>query len=93
LSPAFEYRGITTVSLVETNDGASKAVRLYLDNGGVGLDSQLQPGCDAMLRALQAHGFTLGENLEWYHDPEAEHSERAWSKRVWRPLLFLYGLK
>jgi len=28
-----------------------------------------------------------------WSDPEAEHNERAWSKRVWRPLLFLYGVK
>jgi predicted alpha/beta superfamily hydrolase len=93
LSPAFVHRDINVVSLVEKHAGPSKNIRIYMDNGGVGLDEQLQPGCDAMLSALQAHGFRIGDNLEWYRDPEAEHNERAWSRRVWRPLLFLYGVK
>ncbi|HXI83220.1 MAG TPA: alpha/beta hydrolase-fold protein [Verrucomicrobiae bacterium] len=91
LSPAFVYREINAPSLVENYTGANKKIRIYIDGGGVGLDAQLQPGCDAMLRALQANGFKMGGNLEWYRDPEAEHNERAWSKRVWRPLLFMYG--
>jgi len=91
LSPAFVYRDINAPALVENYTGANKGIRIYIDDGGVGLDAQLQPGCDAMLRALQANGFTMGKNLEWYRDPEAEHNERAWSKRVWRPLLFMYG--
>jgi predicted alpha/beta superfamily hydrolase len=91
LSPAFAYRDIIAPSLVENYTGANKKIRIYIDDGGMGLDAQLQPGCDAMLRALQANGFKMGENLEWYRDPEAEHNERAWSKRVWRPLLFMYG--
>ena len=93
LSPAFVFRNINAVALVENYHGESKKIRIYMDDGGVGLDNQLLPGCEAMLRALQANGFTMGENLEWYHDPEAEHSERSWSKRVWRPLLFMYGIK
>lgn len=95
LSPAFVDKDINAnvVPAVENDSGGSKKIRIYMDNGGVGLDSHLQPGCDAMLRALQAHGFKMGENLEWYSDPEAEHNERAWSKRVWRPLLFMFGIK
>jgi predicted alpha/beta superfamily hydrolase len=95
LSPAFVDRDINAnaVPVVEDYSGGSKKIRIYMDNGGVGLDSHLQPGCEAMLRALQANGFKMGENLEWYRDPEAEHNERAWSKRVWRPLLFMYGIK
>ena len=95
LSPAFLDRDIkaNAVPLVETYDGPAKKIRIYMDNGGVGLDDRLQAGCEAMLRALQANGFKMGENLEWYRDPEAEHNERAWSKRVWRPLLFMYGVK
>jgi predicted alpha/beta superfamily hydrolase len=95
LSPAFVYNvaEVDAVALVDNYTGTNKAIRLYVDNGGVGLESQLQPGVEAMLRALQAHGFEMGKNLEWYHDLEAEHSERAWSKRVWRPLLFLFGKK
>ncbi len=93
LSPAFVYRDINAPLLVEKYTGPNKKIRIYIDDGGVGLEAQLQPGCDAMLRALQANGFKMGENLEWYRDPEAEHNERTWSKRVWRPLLFMFGVK
>jgi len=93
LSPAFVLGGIDAPKLVETYDGPDKHIRIYMDNGGVGLESELQPGCDKMLQALQTHGFKMGENLEWYPDPDAEHNERAWSKRVWRPLLFMYAVK
>jgi predicted alpha/beta superfamily hydrolase len=93
LSPAFEHRDIDVVPLVAKYKGRSKNIRLYIDNGGVGVDEQLQPGCEAMMSALQTHGFRIGDNLEWYRDPEAEHNEQAWSKRVWRPLVFFYGVK
>jgi predicted alpha/beta superfamily hydrolase len=92
LSPVFAHRDINVVSLVEKYAGRNKKIRIYIDNGGVGLDEQLQPGCEAMLSALLAHGFRMGDNLEWYRDPQAEHNEQAWSKRVWRPLLFLYSV-
>ena len=91
LSPAFLFNDINAPREVESYDGPAKNIRIYMDNGGVGLEGQLQPGCDAMLRALQEKGFKLDENLVWFRDPDAEHNERAWSKRVRRPLLFMFG--
>lgn len=90
LSPAFTPPHDSAVRLVEKDDGPNKRIRLYLDNGGVALDSVLQTGCENMLRALQNKGFRIGENLYWFHDRQAEHSERAWARRVWRPLLFMF---
>jgi len=66
-------------------------LRLYLDNGGDELDTQLQEGTDAMLKVLPARGFTEGDNLMWVRDPAAAHNERAWATRIWRPLLFMFG--
>lgn len=90
LSPAFIPPFGSAVELVEKDEGPAKDLRLYLDNGGVALDSVLQAGCDQMLYALKQKGFRLGENLYWFHDQQAEHSERAWARRVWRPLLFMF---
>lgn len=90
LSPAFIPPFGTAVKMVENDDGPMKNIRLYLDNGGVALDSMLQAGCDQMLHALKQKGFSLGDNLYWFHDKHAEHSERAWAARVWRPLLFMF---
>ncbi len=94
LSPAFiAPYDEEAVRAVEHYAGADKKIRLYMDNGGVALDSVLQSGCDAMLRALEQKGFTRGKNLEWFHDKNAEHNERAWARRVWRPLVFMFGKK
>ncbi|MBI4179458.1 effector binding domain-containing protein [bacterium] len=66
-------------------------VQIYIDNGGVGLEKRLQPGCDLMLEVLQRKGFVLGKDLIWAADPDAEHNEEAWSRRAWMPVLWKYG--
>lgn len=65
--------------------------RLYLDNGGVGLEAELQPGLDRMLEVVRAKGVRPGKSLDVVIDPGAEHHEDAWAARVWRPLEFLFG--
>ena len=94
LSPAFiKPYDEEAVRAVERYVGADKNIRLYLDNGGVALDSVLQSGCEAMLNALEQKGFARGKNLAWFHDPKAEHNEAAWARRLWRPLVFMFGKK
>ncbi len=88
LSPAFPEE---TIEEVGEYDGATKNIRLYIDNGGVGLEKELQIGCDLMLPILRKKGFTDGKNLEWFLDEKAEHNERAWASRLWRPLMFMFG--
>ncbi|MBI5215134.1 MAG: histidine kinase [Ignavibacteriae bacterium] len=88
LSPAFPEESI---SGVEQYNGNEKNIRLYIDNGGVGLEKELQIGCDLMLPVLRKKGFKDGKNLEWFLDEKAEHNERAWAARLWRPLMFMFG--
>lgn len=88
VSPVFWEKQIDAV---KAYSGADKNIRLYIDNGGLGLERELQAGIDAMLPVLKEKGFVEGKNLEWYFDADAEHSERAWAKRVWRPLVFMFG--
>lgn len=90
LSPAFIYQDWKSIRRVNL-PGTEKDIRLYIDNGGIGVEDTLQTGCDAMLKALAAQGFTEGENLQWFFDPQAEHNEPAWARRVWRPLNFMFG--
>lgn len=89
LSPAFMRGDI--LARVRAAAGGPKPIRVYLDNGGVGLEAALQPGCDQMLALLRAHGYTEGVQFQWFHDATAEHNEQAWAARVWRPLTFLYS--
>lgn len=90
VSPAFKISDINYVSTVENYQGDHKPINIYIDNGEVGLESELQPGIDDMLIALQNKNYQLGSNLFWYKYYNAQHSERDWSKRVWRMLKFLF---
>ena len=80
------------VKPVERYDGPAKNLRLYLDNGGVGLDRELQSGNDWMLEVLLRKGFVPGRNLVWFQDLSAEHNEAAWAKRAWMPLEYFFGI-
>ena len=54
---------------------------VYLDNGGVGLETELQPGIDRLLRGLHKSGRTPEVDYRWVLDPQASHHERAWRER------------
>ncbi len=91
LSPAFIWNDFHSVQLVRNYRGPQKNIRIYMDNGGLGREDTLQVGCDSMRTALKKIGFREGQNLRWYRDPHGQHNERAWARRLWRPLLFLFG--
>ncbi len=91
LSPAFKVSEYDYVSVVRNSKYFDKDIKLYIDNGGVGLDSLLQPGIDEMLEALKEKGFKIGNEIYWFKDEEAEHSEAAWAERSWRFLKYLFG--
>lgn len=64
-------------------------VRLYFDDGGVGLDEQLRPGIDTTLAAVRAHGFRDDVDLRFIADPAAEHNEAAWRRRFPAALVWI----
>ena len=76
---------------VRTFKGLRKNVRIYLDVGSVGIESRLKPGYDEMIGLLKGEGYEKGKDLEYFYDKGAEHNERAWARRVWRPLVFFFG--
>lgn len=88
LSPSFSEE---TLQLVAR--GRPEApLRIYMDNGGRGLDAELQRNVDRMLDLLADQGFRFGEDLVWFRDPAANHDEAAWAQRVWMPLLYFFGV-
>lgn len=91
MSPAFRLPGNSAsgwnyVSIVKTSKKRKK-VFFYIDNGGPGLEQQLQPGVDEMLKALSDKGYKQGRDFIYVSDPTAQHNEQAWAKR------FPYALK
>ena len=91
LSPAFGHGDI--LARVGTVQDGPKPIRVYLDNGGVGLEATLQPGCDRMCALLRTQGYREGVQFQWFHEATAVHNEQAWAARVWRPLTFLFGTR
>ncbi|HUL44853.1 MAG TPA: alpha/beta hydrolase-fold protein [Bacteroidota bacterium] len=77
-------------NLMEQYDGPRKALRLYMDCGGSGGDERLKPGIDEMAGLLVLKGYVEGKDFMVYYDSTAEHTERSWAARVWRPLLFMF---
>lgn len=90
LSPAFKIESIDYVSSVINYIGKKKDIKLYIDNGGIGLEASLQPGIDEMLKALTQKEYKLNKDILWIKDNEAEHNEAAWSKRANEFLQFLF---
>jgi len=91
LSPAFF---LNPAYMSRVYKGREKSTRIYIDSGAQDLEVTLRPGCDMMLKYLQEQrGFKTGENLQWFLDEGAGHSERAWAERLWRPMTFMFGVK
>ena len=93
VSPAFFIRGIDYITPVLKNKGKRKDIKIYIDCGGVGLDSLLLVGAEKMVSALKRKGYKKGKDYSWFFDKTGEHNEQNWAKRIWRPLEFFYGIK
>jgi predicted alpha/beta superfamily hydrolase len=84
MSPAFKSLspdGWDYTQVVRSSTRPKPPIFLYLDNGSLGLDSQLQPGIDAMLAALKSKGYRDGKDFIFLRAPTAKHSEADWAKR------------
>jgi len=79
MSPAFKIKDLDYVTTITDYQGKKKDIKIYIDNGGVGLEQRLQPGIDDMLQALKQQGHQ--KNMFWVVDENAKHTEAAWAKR------------
>ncbi|MCB9230812.1 MAG: histidine kinase [Bacteroidia bacterium] len=88
-SPAFRIRDLDYVPTVADHLPPKPPVLVYIDNGGVDLETELQPGIDDMLAALEKWGIREGQGLHYVKDPAATHNEGAWARRFPGALLWL----
>ena len=91
VSPAFDIDRYNYIPFVQHSDSQRKPIKIYIDNGGLGIDSLLQHGVDEMNSILKNKGYKKGINLYYKFYPEAYHSEKDWSARVWQILIYLFG--
>jgi len=93
LSSAFLVDDDKVLKEVRNYSGSRKNIRVYLDCGTVDLEARLRPGSEEMAKILEEKGYRMGSEFEYVLDEGAIHNERAWAKRVWKPLKFLFGKK
>lgn len=90
LSSSFLMDHKKVVREVEAAKRLPADVRIYLDCGTAGPEGRLVPVTKQMHRLLKGKGLVDGKTLEVFVDKGAEHNERAWARRLWRPMKFLF---
>ena len=88
LSNSFYYDNDKAIKMVKNYKGDKKKIKIYIDHGEDGL-----PEGQKMFCALSKKGFIIGNDIDYFYAPGAEHTENAWAERLGRPLLFLFGIK
>ncbi len=89
MSTSFWYDDEKTLKEVREYSGQKKNIKIYLDCGG--REKELISGYKRMVEILKTKGFKKGKDLDYTLDSKGTHSEHYWAKRVWRPLVFMYG--
>ncbi len=87
LSPAFKINKFDILKELKKYEDAKKDIMLYVDDGTVGLESELKPGIDETVNYLKTKGYQITYVLA----QGAEHNEAAWSKRLDKPLIQFFG--
>jgi predicted alpha/beta superfamily hydrolase len=87
-SSAFLWKHNSIIKEVRTFRKPKKSIRIYLDCGMKNLDRFLLPGYKLMVAVLKENGYKKGVDLEYFFDKDGDHTERDWSRRLWRPLKF-----
>ncbi|MEM8599913.1 MAG: hypothetical protein AAGF99_08330 [Bacteroidota bacterium] len=65
----------------------SEPVSLYFHNGTRGIDQFFAESHTLIVETLRERGLS-DVVFEIY---EADHTERDWARRLWRPLTYLFG--
>lgn len=91
LSPAFLIDDNEIINRIRNYSGPEKTIKLYIDNGTIGLEQRLQPAIDELVPLLNQISFMDEHHLLYYIADGAEHNEAAWAERVYLPLVFFFG--
>ena len=91
LSSVFDRGRTRVIDLVESEHARRPRLRVYMDCGGAPGEVTLKEGMEYMVSVLKTRGYVQGSDFTWFFDPDAEHNEKAWAGRLWRPMEFLFG--
>ena len=85
LSSSFYYNNDRSIKQVEDYNGHKKHVKFYIDHGE---DGNVRG--QRMFVELSKKGYVIGQDIDYFYSPGAEHNEREWAARLERPLLFFF---
>lgn len=88
-SPAIKVDPFDYLKKVKEYSGPRKDVKFYFYNGGLNIESTIQPGLDETIQFLINSGYVKGKDFDICIDPTEDHNESAWAKNTYKALLFL----
>lgn len=93
LSPSLMWRKGAVLQMIRKEKYPPQKIKIYFDHGGIGDEGKYESHFTKLLKLLLQKGYKEGEEVLYYFDRKGDHSERSWSKRVWRPLTFMFGME
>ena len=85
LSSSFYYNNDNGIKQVRDYGGTKKKVKFYIDHGE---DGSVRG--QRMFVELSKKGYVIGQDIDYFYAPGAEHNEAEWAARLERPLLFFF---
>ena len=88
MSSSFYYNNDRSIKQVEDYNGPKKHIKFYIDHGE---DGNVRG--QRMFVELSKKGYLIGNDIDYFYAPGAEHNEKEWAARLERPLLFFFKSK
>lgn len=85
MSSSFYYNNDRSIKQVEDYKGPKKHIKFYIDHGE---DGNVRG--QKMFVELSKKGYVIGQDIDYYYVPGAEHNEKEWAARLERPLIFFF---
>lgn len=90
LSSGFVYDEASIMDKIAALPLPKQKLRVYLDCGDQQIDKYFLPDNERMYTVLKSKGI---EEVVYTFEKGAEHNEKAWANRLWKPFIFLFGKK
>lgn len=90
LSGGFVYDEAKIIDRINTIKLPEQSIKLYFDCGDKELDNYFLPANKIMFDVLNQRGV---KQIEFVTEYGAKHNENEWAKRIWKPLVYMFGNK
>lgn len=91
LSSTFGWRKGEVLKMIHKTKHPPRNVRIYFDHGGTGGETSGLRYFRNLKKVFIKKRLKEGVDYVSFYDKPGDHSEQAWAKRLWRPLIFMFG--